>query len=351
MFATAAMGVVFLAPLALIALFVFMLKSNRTILSLVPLALLIVFLIFNYNEFMQVVDIVIHHSLIWMIPLVVLVLLLLRSIGILAKFMIILVGCAAGLFIQFGVLMPATKAPVNPFDFSTDMTSAMLYRYSGGSVDLNNSDLEDLKTFLAETEMYEDLMEKAKYEVVNDETVWYMVDATLADGDVVRVTVFPQGDESDVLRIERDGEVACYEAVDAESDIGAGWIRNCIETAKYNHYKNMYETQLSALKHSFSMQGTNCSFTIPNDFPEEVTIHFEAYPEGSGEDDLLYGIGELLPGETYHVDVSKYAVYRSLHLSVEVSDVTYDLVNVFDLLPEEMKSDSPSGRYQDSEIE
>ena len=55
MFATAAMGVVFLAPLALLALFVFMLKSNRTILSLVPLALLIVFLIFNYNEFMQMV--------------------------------------------------------------------------------------------------------------------------------------------------------------------------------------------------------------------------------------------------------------------------------------------------------
>ena len=202
MFATAAMGVVFLAPLALIALFVFMLKSNRTILSLVPLALLIVFMIFYYNEIMQMVDIVIHHSLIWMIPLIILVLLLLRSIGILAKFVIIIVGCAAGLFIQFGVLMPATKDVVNPFDFSTNMTSAMLYRYSGGSVDLNNSDLEDLKSFLAETEMYEDVMEKAKYEVVNDDTVWYMVDATLDDGSVVRVTVFPQGDEPDVLRIE-----------------------------------------------------------------------------------------------------------------------------------------------------
>lgn len=351
MFATAAMGVVFLAPLALIALFVFMLKSNRTILSLVPLALMIVFLIFNYNEVMQVVDIVIHHSLIWMIPLVILALVLLRSISFLAKFMIILVGCAAGLFIQFGVLMPATKAAVNPFDFNEQISSVMLYQYSGGSVELNESDREDLKSFLSETEMYEDIMEKAKYEIVNDETVWYMMDATLDDGNVVRVTVFPQGDEPDVLRIEQDGEVTCYEAVDEESDIGAGWIRNCMATAKFNHYKNKYETQLSALKHSFSMRGTNCSFTIPADFPEELSIHFEAFPEGSGEDDLLYDIGELLPGETYHVDVSKYAVYRALHLSVEVSDVTYDLVNVFDLLPEEMKSDSPSGRYQDSGIE
>lgn len=351
MFATAAMGVVFLAPLALIALFVFMLKSNRTILSLVPLALMIVFLIFNYNEVMQVVDIVVHHSLIWMIPLVVLVLLLLRSVGFLTKFMIILVGCAAGLFIQFGFLMPATKDAVNPFGFNEQISSVMLYQYSGGSVELNESDREELKTFLSGTEMYEDIMEKAKYEIVNDETVWYMMDATLDDGNVVRVTVFPQGDEPDVLRIEQEGEVACYEAIDGESDIGAGWMRNCIATAKFNHYRNKYETQLSALKHSFAMNGTNCSFTIPSDFSEELTIHFEAFPEGSGEDDLLYGIGELLPGETYHVDVSKYAAYRALHLSVEVSDVTYDLVNVFDLLPGEMKSDSPSGRYQDSGIE
>ncbi len=351
MFATAAMGVVFLAPLALLALFVFMLKSNRMILSLVPLALMIVFLIFNYNEVMQMVDIVIHHSLLWMIPVVILILLLLRSISFLARFMIILVGCAAGLFIQFGILMPANTETVNPFTFHEDISSALIYKYGGGSVDLNNSDLEDLKSFLSETEMAEDIMEKAKYEVTNDETVWYLMDATLSDGEVVRVTVFPQGDEPDILRIEHDGKVDCYVARDAESDIGAGWMRNCIETAKFNHYKNKYETQLSALKHSFTIQGTDCSFTVPSDFPEEVTIHFEAYPEGAGEDDLLYGIGELLPGETYHVDISKYAMYRSLHLSVEVSDVTYDLVNVFDILPDEMKSDSPSGRYQDSGIE
>lgn len=349
MFATAAMFTVFLIPLACIILFAFMIRVNRLILSLVPMALMIVFLIFNYNEFMQVMDIIIHHSLIWIIPLVILVLLLLRSVGFLAKMVLILVGCAAGLFIQFGFLMPTEV--VNPFDFRDEMTSAMIYKYGGGSVDLNNSDLEDLESFLSETEMAEDIMEKAKYEVTNDETVWYLMDATLSDGEVVRVTVFPQGDEPDILRIEHDGKVDCYVARDAESDIGAGWMRNCIETAKFNHYKNKYETQLSALKHSFTIQGTDCSFTVPSDFPEEVTIHFEAYPEGAGEDDLLYGIGELLPGETYHVDISKYAVYRSLHLSVEVSDVTYDLVNVFDMLPDEMKSDSPSGRYQDSGIE
>lgn len=349
MFATAAMFTVFLIPLACVILFAFMVRVNRIIMSLVPMALMIVFLIFNYNEFMQVVDIIVHHSLIWIIPLVILILLLLRSAGFLAKMVVILVGCAAGLFIQFGFLMPAEV--INPYAFHDEMTAAMIYKYGGGSVDLNNSDLSDLKAFLSGVEVKEDLMEKAKYKIVDDETVWYMMDATLEDGSVVRATVFPQGDEPDVLRIERDGEVSCYEAIDTEADIGGGWMRNMVETAKFNHYRNLYETQLSALKHSFSMQGTNCSFTIPSDFSEELTIHFEAFPEGSGEDDLLYGIGELLPGETYHVDVSKYAAYRALHLSVEVSDVTYDLVNVFDLLPGEMKSDSPSGRYQDSGIE
>ena len=151
MFATAAMFTVFLIPLACIILFAFMIRVNRLILSLVPMALMIVFLIFNYNEFMQVMDIIIHHSLIWIIPLVILVLLLLRSVGFLAKMVLILVGCAAGLFIQFGFLMPTEV--VNPFDFRDEMTSAMIYKYGGGSVDLNNSDLEDLKSFLSETEM------------------------------------------------------------------------------------------------------------------------------------------------------------------------------------------------------
>lgn len=347
MFATAAMFTVFLIPLACVIMFAFMIRVNRIILSLVPMALMIVFLIFNYNEFMQVVDIIIHHSLIWIIPMVILILMLLRSVGFLAKMVVILVGCAAGLFIQFGFLMPAEA--VNPYAFHDEMTAAMIYKYGGGSVDLNNSDLSDLKAFLSGVEVQEDLMEKAKYEIANDETVWYMMDATLEDGSVVRATVFPKGDEPDVLRIERDGEVSCYEAMDAEADIGGGWMRNMVETAKFNHYRNLYETQLSALKHSFSMHGTNCSFTVPADFPEELTIHLEAFPEGAGEDDLLYGV-DVIPGEECHVDVGKYAVYRSLHLSVEVSEVTYDLVNVFELLPEEMKSDSPSGRYQDSGI-
>ena len=349
MFATAAMGVVFLAPLALLALFVFMLKSNRMILSLVPLALMIVFLIFNYNEVMQMVDIIVHHSLIWIIPLVVLIVFLLKNVDLLVKLILILVGCAAGLFIQFSLVMPANTKAENPFDFREEITSVMIYKYGGGSVDLNKSDMEDLKAFLGGVEVHEDLMEKAKYEIANDDTVWYMMDAALSDGNVVRVTVFPQGDEPDVLRIERDGEVASYEAMDAEADIGGGWMRNCIETAKFNHYKNLYETQLSSLKHSFTMQGTTCVFTVPEGFPEELTIHLEAYPEGSAEDDLLLGAG-VVPGETIRVDVRKYDVYRSLHLSVEVSGVTYDLVNVFEQLPEEMKSDSPSGRYQDSGI-
>lgn len=348
MFATAAMFTVFLIPFACLALFAVMLKSNRFIMSLVPLALMIVYLIFNYNEIMQVVDIVVHHSLIWIIPLVVLILLLLKNADLLVKLILILVGCAAGLFIQFSLVMPANTKAENPFDFRKEITSVMIYKYGGGSVDLNESDREDLKAFLGGVEVHEDLMEKAKYEMADDETVWYMMDATLSDGNVVRVTVFPQGDEPDVLRIERDGEVASYEAMDEEADIGGGWMRNCVETAKFNHYKNQYEAQLSSLKHSFTMQGTTCSFTVPVDFPEELTIHLEAYPEGSA-DDLLYGAA-VIPGEICRVDVGKYEVYRSLHLSVEVSDVTFDLVNVFEQLPEEMKSDSPSGRYRDSGV-
>lgn len=329
---------------------VLLLSIGKTNLLVLPLALLFVFVAFNYYTIVQYWNIFLHHSLIWMVPVVILILVLGRNMHPVTKLLLCLAASAAGIFIQFSFFMPKYRETINPFDFSSHITSATIYQYGGGGAELMGNDLSDLRTFLSETYLYQDLMEKAKYENTDDDTIWYLMDGVLDDGSTVRVTVFPQGDEQDLLRIEQDGEMTCYIAADGEEDIGAGWMRNVIQDAKITHYRKQYGTQMSALKNSFVMNGTECSFTVPDDFPEELDIHLEAYPEGHREDDLLEEIETWVPGQTYTINLSCYDVYRSLHLSAEAADCTYDLVNIFEMLPEEMKSSAPSGRYQDSGI-
>ena len=50
-------------------------------------------------------------------------------------------------------------------------------------------------------------------------------------------------------------------------------------------------------------------------------------------------------------DFDKLAQLEVISKAVKLRDNLHVKINVFDLLPGEMKSDSPSGRYQDSGIE
>lgn len=348
-FATAAMGTVLLIPLCVLIVFCFMVKVNRIILSLVPLALLIVYVIFNYNELEQLMNVIVQHSLIWMVPLVIVIFVFLRNLHAADRMIISLIAFGIGFFVQTSFFMPQYQQAVNPFDFRDQIASATIYRHTGGASEMAENDLADFKTLLSGIEVHEDLMKKSRTMNIDDETSWYVADAVLNDGSAVRIAVFPQQDDPDLLRIERADGAAYYEAMDEEQDIGSSFINSTIEESKRAHYLSLYRDVMKRIRDSFVMNGTSVSVQVPSDLPEGMVIHLEAFPEGSGETDLFEHC-EMMPGSTCSADVAAFASYRALHVSAEIADCTYDLVNVFDLLPEDMKSSTPSGRYQDSGI-
>lgn len=85
--------------------------------------------------------------------------------------------------------------------------------------------------------------------------------------------------------------------------------------------------------------------------PEDLEIVIIGLLDSKNSVDyLLDDVQEWTADHTYSFDVARYNSYLYLHLSAQIGGESFDLVNIFDLLPNQMKSDNAQNRFHDIEI-
>lgn len=130
------------------------------------------------------------------------------------------------------------------------------------------------------------------------------------------------------------------------------WINQQVNQALRDTTKNQYGSALTSLKKSFTINGTNCSFVVPTGLPDDLEITFVGLPDEKNT--VVYFLDEnneehtWKAKQTYRFDISQYQSYCYPYLAVKINGQGFDLVNVFDMLPDNMQSRNPQNRFFDS---
>ena len=345
--------IILLGFIAAVMCFCMAIRFNKYWPVFIPLVALALLVIYNLEFLTQLGSFFVRRCLLWVILALAVSLLLSRRWKSGIKWLFCAFACIAACAVPAIVAGSTSKAPVSAEKLQT-ITEATAYRHQGDGLQLKGETLSAFQTMMAGLSVKEDLLEQSRNMNFDDSREWYCVDAALADGETIRFAFFPRGDKPDLMRVEMDGKIFCYQAQNEGEDLGGNWINGQIDAERRASLKEEYGDSLRALKESFSINGTACSFTVPEGLPENLKITIIGLPDEKNS--VVYFLEEQSENsgwtarETYSFDVSEYEAYRYLYLSAEVDGEDFDLVNIFELLPEELKSKEPQNRFFDAGI-
>lgn len=345
--------IILLGLIAAIMLFRLAINFNKYWLIFIPLVGLTLLAIYNLELLTQLGAFFVRRCLIWVILALAASLFLARNWEKVGRLLFCSAACIAACVIPTVITGNTVKAPVSAEDLQT-ITEATAYRHQGDGLRLEGETLSEFQTMMEGLTVKEDFLEQSRNLSFDDRRTWYCVDAMLENGKMVRFAFFPQQEGPDLMRVETDGKVACYQAQNEGDDLGGDWINRQIGAERRKSVIEEYGDSLRALKNSFSMNGAICSFTVPDGLPENLEIIVIGLPDEKNT--VVYfleeqnGISGWTPGETYFFDVSEYGAYRYLYLSAKVDGEDFGLVNIFEQLPEERKSKNPQNRFFDAGI-
>lgn len=353
MFATFAMFGTLAFPILFFIIFIFMIRSNKIILSVLPLALVIVFLMKNWNQIEQCGRLIARYSLIPLIVTLVVSLYIGRKWGIVMRLIFTSIVCVIACIVP--IMLAAKPVQTNDLvkneNILTSFKEAKIYRYKGEALQLNGEQIAEFQTLMTDVEIKRDLSEKSKGIAFDDSNAWYCIEGVLEDGTKYQLAFFPWNSEPELMRVMCDGNFSYYQATEEQEKLASDWINGEIEGAKYQAILEQYREALRKMKDSFSIEGTVCSFTIPEELTENLEIEIIGLPDERNT--VVYFLDENNENqnwkvrETYSFDVSNYASYRYIHMTVHINEIGFDLVNIFDYLPESMKSKEPQDRFDE----
>ena len=345
--------IILLGLVAAIMLFRLAINFNNYWLIFIPLVGLALLAIYNLELLTQLGTFFVRRCLLWVILALAASLFLVRNWKKGGRLLFCSAACIAACVIPAAITGNTVKVPVSVEVLQT-ITEATAYRHQGDGLRLEGETLSEFQTMMEELSVKEDLMEQSRNLAFDDSRIWYCVDAVLENGKTVRFAFFPQQESPDLMRVETDGKVACYQAQNEGEDLGGDWINRQIGSERRKSVIEEYGDSLRALKNSFSMNGVICSFTVPDGLPENLEITIIGLPDEKNT--VVYFLEEQneisgwTAGETYSFDVSEYGTYRYLYLSAKVDGEDIGLVNIFEQLPEERKSKNPQNRFFDAGI-
>lgn len=345
--------IILLGLVAAIMLFRLAINFNKYWLIFIPLVGLALLAIYNLELLTQLGTLFARRCLIWVILALGVSLLLARNWEKGSRLLFCTVACIAACIIPVAVTNNTNQVSIPAEDLRT-ITEATAYRHQGDGLRLEGETLSEFQTMMEGLAVKEDLLEQSRNLAFDDSRTWYCVEAVLENGKMVRFAFFPQQEGPDLMRVETDGKVACYQAQKEGEDLGGDWINRQIGTERRKSVIEEYGDSLRALKNSFSIDGTICSFTVPDGLPENLEITVIGLPDEKNT--VVYFLEEQneisgwTAGETYSFDVSEYGAYRYLYLSAKVDEEDFGLVNIFEQLPEERKSKNPQDRFFDAGI-
>ena len=347
--------VMLMALILIPMLFVMAVRFNRYLVILLPLVLFALFVIWKYDLLVRLAVIFLKYCLIWVLLALAVSFPVSRKWKRPARIVFSAAICLIACIIPVAVSGCRTGVPFPEEEWQTHtITEATAYRHQGDAVQLGEEEISEFQMMMSEVAVRKDLLEKSRDMTLDRSHLWYCVDAVLSDGQTVCFSFFPQDEEPDLMRVERDGVSVCYQALNRSDDLGGDWVNGRISEERRKSVLSKYTETLRALKESFFMDGTICTFTVPEGFPADVEITNIGLPDERNA--VIYFLEEhneahdWTAGKTYSFDVSEYGSYRYIYLSVKTDGENFHLVNIFELLPEEWKSRDPQDRFFDAGI-
>lgn len=343
----------FLAPMALVYLFVMAIKLNRILLGLLPVLIFVLLVIYQGDLIMQMGRAFVRYSLVWVAAALLVSLFLTRRFSKGARVILCGLCCLAAGAISFMAAQSRAAKPITPLSAYSDFVDVTAYRSRGDGIILGDSHLTELKEQFNAMTVRQDIMEESRNMLLDSEHAWYCLDLEYPNEDKARVVVFSRNEEVSLLRVETAEAVEYYKAMDPSDDLGRDWLNHAFTQSIRSTVKEQYAAALQALKQSFTASGTAFSFVIPEGMPEFYEIKIVGRPENGPSVSFLKEYNEAASwqaGQSYSFDVAGYAPFRYLYLAVSVYHEDFDLVNIFDMLPAELKSEEPQDYFNDAGI-
>lgn len=340
--------IMLLTPFLFVYMMIQAIKFNKYFLMFLPLVLIIVFLIFQWNQIVQLWHVFMNRCVIWFIGALILSLLISYKWRGFPRTLFCAVTCIVACIIPV-VMSNQTIAPIGIEEFSR-VQEATVYRHQGDGLKLNQKQIKEFQNMMESLSVKEDIMEQSRLMAFDDHSSWFCLEAVLPQNQKMRIAFFQKNDEPDLMRVEVDDQIYCYRGID-EKDLGGDWINEQISSGLRQSILDQYQSSLKALKESFVIEGTKCRFTIPKGLPDDLKVVIIGLPDSKNSVDyFLDDVQNWNVGQTYTFDVARYDSYRYLYLSAQIKGESFDLVNIFDLLPNQMKSDNAQERFHDMGI-
>lgn len=192
-------------------------------------------------------------------------------------------------------------------------------------------------------------MGNAKYLIKDNDKTWYKLDIE-SDNKNIQIVIFPLGsDEYSFMQVSINGNISYNKGIDNTSKFGTTWFSNLFKEAIKSSVIRDYQNAFRSLQNSFKANSTTFSFVAPEGLPGDYTITIVGRPVDGAMVRFLeeYNKSGFEVGKTYSFDVSSYSSFRYLYLSIIIYVEDFDLINIYDYLPDKMKGVEQEEYYED----
>ncbi len=335
-------------PLLLIAYMIFSFKFAKFLLYLLPIFIVIILSYFWGNTIVQLLKIFLSNCLFWVILALVIVFFLTKRLNNFKRGIICLLVFLGTTGLTMYLTFIKSKELVKPFSEYT-IESTKIYRSKGDSIELNKGQNNELSSVLHNTSVQVDLMGNAKYLIKDNDKTWYKLDIE-SDNKNIQIVIFPLGsDEYSFMQVSINGNISYNKGIDNTSKFGTTWFSNLFKEAIKSSVIRDYQNAFRSLQNSFKANSTTFSFVVPEGLPGDYTITIVGRPVDGAMVRFLeeYNKSGFEVGKTYSFDVSSYSSFRYLYLSINIYGEDFDLINIYDYLPDKMKGVEQEEYYED----
>lgn len=336
-----------LLPMVFILFIILAIRANKYIMILVPIAAILVLWMKNIDLINHIFHIILQYSWLWILIALVIAFVIGMKLSLIGRvvvfFLALIVGCGGPILWQL--------RPIHPLS-AEDIVSATLYSANGNSTPLDKENLNEFKDMLSELSVKQDVWEEyTNVEEGNDRCYF---EAVLDSGKQLKVTYITRSDTPVVMIVEQDGNQEAFIARNNETDLGLEWIQNRIMSLGEGKILSQYKNCLKSLKDSVSMKDAVLTFTVPNDFPDQGEIIIVGRPALLNK--TVYWLNKYnenhswVKGQTYTVDFSNSGYQKFLVFSARINQYSFDLIDLYELLPEDHQAVDKMSYFHDSGI-
>lgn len=178
-----------LTPFLFVYMMIQAIKFNKYFLMLLPLALIIALLTFQWEHIVWLWHIFMNHCFIWFIGALILSLLISYKWSGFSRILFCTVTCIVVCVISVIMSNNQTVVPIDMIEFS-QVQEATVYRHQDDGLKLNQQQIKEFQNMMKTLSVKEDMMEQSLHMSFDDQSSWFCLDAILPQNQKMRIAFF-----------------------------------------------------------------------------------------------------------------------------------------------------------------